>query len=165
MALSSFSAMNLCKFSRTTPVVQFHALPTFHSQNHLIRRQPQAGASGSCRSSPRCMRRQSNSMQIRCQQQQRDFSPKRDLLAPELMLGLSFLAALPAQAEETVAAVTDFSKGSFSKESYYVTLGLFLISLPGKICGTILPLLYMLSSASFTSSLIILQLSDFAETR
>lgn len=26
---------------------------------------------------------------------------------------------------------TDFSQGSFSKESYYVTLGLFLLSLPG----------------------------------
>ena len=29
------------------------------------------------------------------------------------------------------AAGTDFSKGGFAKESYYVTLGLFLLSLPG----------------------------------
>lgn len=38
-----------------------------------------------------------------------------------------FLSQLPAQAEGT-----DFSQGSFSKESYYVTLGLFLLSVPGK---------------------------------
>ncbi len=37
------------------------------------------------------------------------------------------LSQLPAQAEGT-----DFSQGSFSKESYYVTLGLFLLSVPGK---------------------------------
>ncbi|KAL0020826.1 hypothetical protein WJX79_004115 [Trebouxia sp. C0005] len=36
------------------------------------------------------------------------------------------LQHLPAQAEGT-----DFSQGSFSKESYYVTLGLFLLSVPG----------------------------------
>lgn len=36
------------------------------------------------------------------------------------------LSQLPAQAEGT-----DFSQGSFSKESYYVTLGLFLLSVPG----------------------------------
>ena len=36
------------------------------------------------------------------------------------------LTQLPAQAEGT-----DFSQGSFSKESYYVTLGLFLLSVPG----------------------------------
>lgn len=33
----------------------------------------------------------------------------------------------PALAEDIV----DFSKGSFAKESYYVTLGLFLVTLPG----------------------------------
>ena len=39
---------------------------------------------------------------------------------------LWLLSELPAYAEQT-----DFSQGSFSKESYYVTLGLFLLSLPG----------------------------------
>lgn len=43
-------------------------------------------------------------------------------------LALWLFSALPAFAEDTV----DFSKGGFAKESYYVTLGLFLISLPGK---------------------------------
>ena len=41
-------------------------------------------------------------------------------------LTLWLLSELPALAE-----TTDFSKGGFAKESYYVTLGLFLISLPG----------------------------------
>lgn len=39
---------------------------------------------------------------------------------------LWLLSELPACAEQA-----DFSQGSFSKESYYVTLGLFLLSLPG----------------------------------
>ena len=39
---------------------------------------------------------------------------------------LWMLSQLPAQAEGT-----DFSQGSFSKESYYVTLGLFVLSVPG----------------------------------
>lgn len=43
--------------------------------------------------------------------------------------GLWLLSELPGLAAET----TDFSKGGFAKESYYVTLGLFLISLPGAI--------------------------------
>jgi len=38
------------------------------------------------------------------------------------------LSQLPANAAESAS---DFSKGSFSTESYVVTLGLFLISLPG----------------------------------
>ena len=38
------------------------------------------------------------------------------------------LSQLPASA---VDSTTDFSKGSFSTESYVVTLGLFLLSLPG----------------------------------
>lgn len=42
-------------------------------------------------------------------------------------LTLWLLSELPALAE-----TTDFSKGGFAKESYYVTLGLFLISLPGE---------------------------------
>jgi hypothetical protein len=42
--------------------------------------------------------------------------------------GLWLLTELPAFAEETA---TDFSQGSFSASSYYVTLGLFLLSLPG----------------------------------
>ena len=43
------------------------------------------------------------------------------------------LSQLPAQAEGT-----DFSQGSFSKESYYVTLGLFLLSIPGKFRRAVL---------------------------
>ena len=39
---------------------------------------------------------------------------------------LWLISELPALAEQT-----DFSKGGFAKESYYVTLGLFLLSLPG----------------------------------
>ena len=39
---------------------------------------------------------------------------------------LWMLSQLPAEAEGT-----DFSQGSFSKESYYVTLGLFVLSVPG----------------------------------
>ena len=39
------------------------------------------------------------------------------------------LSQLPVHAAEQTV---DFSKGSFSTESYVVTLGLFLISLPGE---------------------------------
>ena len=46
--------------------------------------------------------------------------------------GMWLITELPALSEET-AAVTDFSKGSFSAASYYVTLGLFLLSLPGEL--------------------------------
>lgn len=41
---------------------------------------------------------------------------------------LWLLTEMPVSAEDIV----DFSKGSFAKESYYVTLGLFLITLPGR---------------------------------
>lgn len=44
---------------------------------------------------------------------------------------LWMLSQLPAQAE-----ATDFSQGSFSKESYYVTLGLFVLSVPGMLSVT-----------------------------
>ena len=50
------------------------------------------------------------------------------------------LAQLPAGAEEI--AQTDFSKGSFSTESYVVTLGLFLISLPGETLHCAIGLLW-----------------------
>ena len=46
---------------------------------------------------------------------------------------LWLLSELPALAEQT-----DFSKGSFAKESYYVTLGLFLLSLPGTFFSPVL---------------------------
>ena len=39
--------------------------------------------------------------------------------------GLWLLGEMPAMAE------TDFSQGSFSAGSYYVSLGLFLVTLPG----------------------------------
>jgi hypothetical protein len=42
---------------------------------------------------------------------------------------LWLLTAAPAAAAE--GSAVDFAKGGFSKESYYVTLGLFLLSLPG----------------------------------
>ena len=42
--------------------------------------------------------------------------------------GLWLLAELPSLAAE---ATPDFSQGSFSAGSYYVSLGLFLVSLPG----------------------------------
>ena len=46
----------------------------------------------------------------------------------ELSTALWLLSQLPANA---VDSSVDFSKGSFSTGSYVVTLGLFLISLPG----------------------------------
>lgn len=46
----------------------------------------------------------------------------------ELSTAIWLLSQLPANAAESSV---DFSKGSFSTESYVVTLGLFLISLPG----------------------------------
>lgn len=48
-------------------------------------------------------------------------------------VGLWLLSTLPALADETV----DFSKGGFAKESYYVTLGLFLLSLPGEMLRSV----------------------------
>lgn len=52
------------------------------------------------------------------------------------------LNQLPANAVEST---TDFSKGSFSTESYVVTLGLFLISLPGQFFHTCLLILGLLT--------------------
>ena len=53
---------------------------------------------------------------------------------------LAWLAAAPAAFADddavvaaAASAATDFSKGGFAKESYYVTLGLFLLSLPGQL--------------------------------
>ncbi len=46
---------------------------------------------------------------------------------------LWFLSEAAALADQG----TDFSQGGFAKESYYVTLGLFLLSLPG-LCATVL---------------------------
>ena len=46
---------------------------------------------------------------------------------------LWLISELPALAEQT-----DFSKGGFAKESYYVTLGLFLLSLPGVLSSLVL---------------------------
>jgi hypothetical protein len=46
---------------------------------------------------------------------------------------LLLASAGPAWADAADAAgAADFSKGGFAKESYYVTLGLFLLSLPGE---------------------------------
>ena len=54
-------------------------------------------------------------------------SPVQRISTAAASLATAFaLFQSPAQAEGT-----DFSQGSFSKESYYVTLGLFLLSVPG----------------------------------
>ena len=53
----------------------------------------------------------------------------RGELATAAVLGMLLAPALPAMADGT-----DFSQGGFAKESYYVTLGLFLLSLPGRFC-------------------------------
>lgn len=55
---------------------------------------------------------------------------KRAVSAAETSTVLWLLSQLPANAAESSV---DFSKGSFSTQSYVVTLGLFLISLPGNI--------------------------------
>lgn len=76
-------------------------------------------------------------------------SPSASKIEPENVLGLettlpmSFAAAalfwlatapaaFAADGETAASAAVDFSKGGFAKESYYVTLGLFLLSLPGE---------------------------------
>ena len=56
----------------------------------------------------------------------RDSASTSAAAAAASSLALWLLSELPVLAE-----TTDFSKGGFAKESYYVTLGLFLISLPG----------------------------------
>lgn len=62
------------------------------------------------------------------EKQQDQCSSRTPVLASGAALWL--MSALPACAEGT-----DFSQGSFSKESYYVTLGLFVLSVPGKNCS------------------------------
>lgn len=59
----------------------------------------------------------------------------------EVSTAIWLLSQLPANAAESAV---DFSKGSFSTQSYVVTLGLFLISLPGKrmICFLIFLILH-----------------------
>lgn len=59
---------------------------------------------------------------------------------PVAAAALAWLAAAPAAFADddavvaaAASAATDFSKGGFAKESYYVTLGLFLLSLPGQL--------------------------------
>jgi hypothetical protein len=47
-------------------------------------------------------------------------------------LATSVLAAAGPAWADAADTATDFSKGGFAKESYYVTLGLFLLSLPGE---------------------------------
>lgn len=64
--------------------------------------------------------------------------------AAEVSTVLWLLSQLPANAAESSV---DFSKGSFSTQSYIVTLGLFLISLPGEQFG--FTALLKLSSGKF----------------
>ena len=69
---------------------------------------------------------------------------------------LWFISELPALAEQT-----DFSKGGFAKESYYVTLGLFLLSLPGGLSSSLLSRCKCRNSLSRTiSCMIIIYISD-----
>lgn len=98
-----------------------------HTTAPLLARQrphahPFALAVGTNRQSlQRCRRAQA----ICCRAQLKTVSQK---LSPAFLssTALWMLSQLPAQAEGT-----DFSQGSFSKESYYVTLGLFVLSVPG----------------------------------
>ena len=70
--------------------------------------------------------------------------------AAEVSTALWLLSQLPANAAESSV---DFSKGSFSTQSYIVTLGLFLISLPGEQSGfTWSPLLYGVDPRAFHRS-------------
>lgn len=69
----------------------------------------------------------------RCQQHSAEKSNKR-ILTPALPsaaagLALWLLTEQPAFAQQ---AATDFSKGSYRIESYWASLGLFLISVPGQ---------------------------------
>ncbi len=83
----------------------------------LTRLQPQSGKSG-----------RSTDCRIRCSAQRQ--SPERLAAATiSSSFTLWLLSELPALAEKK-----DFSQGGgFAKESYYVTLGLFLLSLPGTL--------------------------------
>ena len=65
---------------------------------------------------------------------------------------LWLISELPALAEQT-----DFSKGGFAKESYYVTLGLFLLSLPGVLSSFVLSSCKCRVSLSPTTSYITYQ--------
>ena len=69
--------------------------------------------------------RHSRQLCCKASHQQQSTSDLSPVMATGTVMWL--LSQLPAQAEGT-----DFSQGSFSKESYYVTLGLFLLSVPGK---------------------------------
>ena len=67
---------------------------------------------------------------------QRHAAAGRDVTSALTAVATMLLAAAgPAWADASAATTTDFSKGSFAKESYYVTLGLFLLSLPGEWAG------------------------------
>ena len=69
---------------------------------------------------------------------------------------LWLISELPALAEQT-----DFSKGGFAKESYYVTLGLFLLSLPGMLSSFVLSRCrYRESLSQMISYIIILDASS-----
>ena len=68
----------------------------------------------------------------RCQSADTHCTLSRRVPVTASCTALWILSALPACAEGA-----DFSQGSFSKESYYVTLGLFLLSLPGTTLCTV----------------------------
>ena len=82
--------------------------------------------------STRSVRAQNLSRQLSClASKEKHTHAKAAINTAEISTALWLLSQLPADAAETSV---DFSKGSFSTQSYVVTLGLFLISLPGELC-------------------------------
>lgn len=83
------------------------------------------------RSSRRCLRRYRRTQAVCCRATIEKVV--KQTFVPILVSSTAtwVLSQLPAQAEGT-----DFSQGSFSKESYYVTLGLFVLSVPGMLLVT-----------------------------
>lgn len=61
-------------------------------------------------------------------------TPASDSLSGSIFSVLPPAAALWLAAGGPAAAADAVGSGGFAKESYYVTLGLFLLSLPGEWC-------------------------------
>lgn len=82
----------------------------------------------------------------RCQSADTHCTLNRKVPVAASSTALWLLSALPACAEGV-----DFSQGSFSQESYYVTLGLFLLSLPGTRLCTVSHMTVVCTDHSCTS--------------
>ena len=77
-----------------------------------------------------CHRRQQRAAQQACRawrNEEEQCSSSGSLSLPAVLAPLGFWLASSGVAD----AATDFSKGSYAKESYWATLGLFIISFPG----------------------------------